>query len=79
MVDKEKPDLSTCVWQRTTCEPVEIRRNPSGDWTVAIEVDLKVALPDGRTVTFAGELSIKGRQSGHRPRANAFGRDKKVL
>ena len=77
MVDKEVLDLSTCTWERTTCEPVELRRNPSGDWTTVIEVNLKVCLPDGRTVSFAGELPIKGRQSGRRPHPNPFGRGKK--
>lgn len=66
-VPKETVDIRS-VDLTDALAPLEVRRNLAGDWTLVADLKTVVALPDGRTVRFWGEVRIKGRQTGSRPR-----------
>jgi hypothetical protein len=53
---------------KVTVAPTALRRNPSGDWTLVLDGGAEVELEDGRRVKFYGELRLKGKQYGHKPR-----------
>lgn len=68
MVPKEEIPLEGVEVAFSQIKPTELRRNPAGDWTLIFDADAEVKLADGRRVRFYGELRIKGKQYGQRPR-----------
>jgi len=66
MVIKEQitPDLDEI---RRAITSAELRRNPSGDWTLIIEIGGAIQIDEYRKAGFFGELRLKGSQSGRRP------------
>jgi hypothetical protein len=43
-----------------------VTRGASGVWTLTLDVDATFTLPDGRVLTFAREVLIRGKQAGRK-------------
>lgn len=67
-IANESPDLGSTTALKSTCVPTSLRRNADGSWTVVLDADYRFVLPDGREIRCIGELRIKGRQYGRKPR-----------
>ena len=46
-----------------------LQRGPAGDWAVALAIDLRLALPDGREVIVRKQVSVRATQQVGRRRS----------
>lgn len=66
-VEREMINLKS-VTVPLTIEPFSLKRRADGAWSLELDIDIEVALPDGRTLRFIDRHPITGKQLGSLPR-----------
>lgn len=64
--DLEAINADLKIIKRKTCI-TRMKRGKNGYWTLTLDVEIEVMMPDGRVVTAWPEVEIPARQSGKRP------------